>query len=74
MGTILKDCSNCGERLPKKLYICIHDCPHCGCRLDRNQKAAINIKNRAVGQSVLKAKRLRARSPDWFGSLHRTCT
>ncbi|MDI9641819.1 hypothetical protein QM565_39710 [Geitlerinema splendidum] len=47
--------------MPKKLHIRILDCPHCGCRLDCDQNAAINIKNRAVGQSVLKAKRLRAR-------------
>lgn len=53
-----QDCSNCGKKVPKKLHIRWHDCPHCGCSLDRDHNAAINIKNRAVGQSVLKAKSL----------------
>jgi putative transposase len=53
-----QDCSNCGEKVPKKLHIRWHDCPHCGCSLDRDHNAAINIKNRAVGHSVLKAKSL----------------
>jgi putative transposase len=57
-----QDCSNCGEKVPKKLHIRWHDCPHCGCSLDRDLNAAINIKNRAVGQSVLKAKRLLSNS------------
>ena len=51
-----QDCSNCGEKVPKKLHIRWHDCPHCGCSLDRDHNAAINIKNRAVGHSVLKAQ------------------
>jgi putative transposase len=55
-----QDCSNCGEKVPKKLHIRWHDCPHCRCSLDRDHNAAINIKNRAVGQSVLKAKSLLA--------------
>ena len=57
-----QDCSNCGEKVPKKLHIRWHDCPHCGCSLDRDHNAAINIKNRAAGQSVLKAKRLPSNS------------
>lgn len=51
-----QDCSNCGEKVPKKLHIRWHNCPYCGCSLDRDHNAAINIKNRAVGQSVLKAQ------------------
>jgi len=51
-----QDCSNCGEKVPKKVHKRWHDCPHCGCSLDRDQNAAINIKNRAVGHSVLKAQ------------------
>jgi putative transposase len=51
-----QDCSNCGEKVPKKLHIRWHDCPHCGCSLDRDHNAAIVIKNRAVGQPVLKAQ------------------
>jgi putative transposase len=56
-----QDCSNCGVKVPKKLHERWHDCSHCGCSLDRDHNAAINIKNRAVGHSVLKAKSLRAR-------------
>ncbi len=57
-----QDCSNCGKKVPKKLHIRWHDCPHCGCSLDRDHNAAINIKNRAVGHSVLKAQRLLSNS------------
>ncbi|WP_293112478.1 transposase [Moorena sp. SIO4G3] len=60
-----QNCSNCGKKVPKKLHVRWHDCPHCGCSLDRDHNAAINIKNRAVGQSVLKAQRLLSNS--WIG-------
>ncbi|NEO46985.1 MAG: transposase, partial [Moorea sp. SIO4A3] len=61
-----QNCSNCGNKVPKKLHVRWHDCPHCGCSLDRDSakptlrehNAAINIRNRAAGQSVLKAQRL----------------
>ena len=53
-----QDCCNCGKKVPKKLHVRWHDCPHCGCSLDRDHNAAINIRNRAEGQSVLKAQRL----------------
>ncbi|WP_367267918.1 zinc ribbon domain-containing protein [Okeania sp. SIO2C9] len=38
--------------------VCVHphSCPHCGIVIDRDLNAAINIKNRAVGYSVLKAR------------------
>jgi putative transposase len=55
-ASLTQDCSNCGEKVPKKLHVRWHDCPHCGCSLDRDHNAAINIKNRAVGQPVLKAQ------------------
>ncbi|PLZ85588.1 RNA-guided endonuclease InsQ/TnpB family protein [Fischerella muscicola] len=54
-----QDCSSCGVKVPKKLHERWHSC-QCGCSLDRDHNAAINIKNRAVGHSVLKAQRLRA--------------
>jgi putative transposase len=57
-----QDCSNCGEKVPKKLHERWHDCPNCRCSLDRDHNAAINIKNRAVGHSVLKAKSLLSNS------------
>ncbi|GGA55313.1 RNA-guided endonuclease TnpB family protein [Okeania sp. KiyG1] len=60
-----QDCSNCGEKVDKELNIRTHSCPHCGVVIDRDLfaqhdlgNAAINIKNRAVGHSVLKASRL----------------
>ena len=53
-----QDCSSCGVKVPKKLHERWHDCPNCGCSLDRDHNAAINIKNRAVGHPVLKAKSL----------------
>ncbi|NEO57470.1 MAG: transposase [Okeania sp. SIO3B5] len=58
-----QDCSNCGEKVPKELNIRTHSCPHCGIVIDRDLfaqhdlgNAAINIKNRAAGHSVLKAR------------------
>ncbi len=51
-----QDCSNCGEKVPKELSIRTHSCPHCGIEIDRDLNAAINIKNRAAGHSVLKAR------------------
>ncbi|MHC5863559.1 RNA-guided endonuclease InsQ/TnpB family protein, partial [Nostoc sp.] len=53
-----QDCSSCGVKVPKKLHERWHDCPNCKCSLDRDHNAAINVKNRAVGHSVLKAKSL----------------
>jgi putative transposase len=52
-----QDCSNCGDKVPKKLHIRWHSCS-CGCELNRDHNAAVNVKNRAVGHSVLKAKSL----------------
>ncbi|GFZ98051.1 transposase [Okeania sp. KiyG1] len=54
-----QDCSNCGEKVDKELNIRTHSCPHCGVVIDRDLNAAINIKNRAVGHSVLKARGVR---------------
>ncbi|NET28035.1 transposase [Okeania sp. SIO1I7] len=51
-----QDCSNCGEKVDKELNIRTHSCPHCGIVIDRDWNAAINIKNRAAGHSVLKAR------------------
>lgn len=56
-----QDCSSCGMKVPKKLHERWHSC-QCGCSLDRDHNAAINIKNRAVGHSVLKAKSLLSNS------------
>jgi putative transposase len=51
-----QDCSNCGHKVKKELSERWHLCPNCGCSLDRDHNAAINIKHRAVGHSVLKAQ------------------
>lgn len=52
-----QDCSSCGVQVPKELYERWHDCA-CGCSLNRDHNAAINVKNRAEGHPVLKAKSL----------------
>ena len=52
-----QNCSACGVKVPKELSERWHSCA-CGCELDRDHNAAINIKNRAAGQPVLKAKSL----------------
>jgi putative transposase len=51
-----QDCSGCGQKVPKTIRDRWHSCPHCGLELDRDHNAAINIKHRAVGHSVLKAQ------------------
>jgi putative transposase len=51
-----QDCSSCGQKVPKAIRDRWHSCPRCGCSLDRDHNAAINIKHRAVGHSVLKAQ------------------
>ncbi|MEB3294634.1 MAG: transposase [Synechococcales bacterium] len=51
-----QDCSNCGHKVKKELSDRWHSCHHYGCSLDRDHNAAINIRNRAVGHSVLKAQ------------------
>jgi putative transposase len=57
-----QDGSNCGTKVPKTIRDRWHSCPHCGCELDRDHNAAINIKNRAVGHPVLKARGVRRNS------------
>ncbi len=57
-----QDCSSCGEKVPKELNIRTHSCPHCDMVIDRDVNAAINIKNRAAGPSVLKARGVRRNS------------
>lgn len=48
-----QDCSNCGQKVEKDLSVRIHSCSNCGLIIDRDYNAAINIKYRAVGHSVL---------------------
>ncbi|MEB3125713.1 MAG: zinc ribbon domain-containing protein, partial [Synechococcales bacterium] len=55
-------CSSCGAKVPKKLHERWHHCPNGGCSLHRDHNAAIHIKNRAAGHSVLKAKSLLSNS------------
>ncbi len=53
-------CSNidCGAYVPKTLADRWHSCHICGLELDRDVNAAINIKNIAVGRTVIKAQRV----------------
>ncbi len=51
-----QNCSGCGQKVSKTIQDRWHSCPHCGLELDRDHNAAINIKHRAVGHSVLKAQ------------------
>ena len=53
-----QECSSCGHKVKKALSDRWHLCPNCGFSADRDLNAAINIKNRAVGHSVLKAHRV----------------
>jgi putative transposase len=57
-----QDCSGCGQKVPKTIRDRWHSCPHCGLELDRDHNAAVNIKHRAVGHPVLKARGVRRNS------------
>jgi putative transposase len=54
-GGTSQNCSGCSKKVPKTLSDRLHVCPECGVILDPDHNAAINIKYRAVGHSVLKA-------------------
>jgi putative transposase len=53
-----QNCSNCGTRVPKGIQDRWHSCHVCGLELDRDVNAAINVKNIAVGRTVIKAQRV----------------
>ncbi len=40
-------CSRCGQEVHKDLSVRVHSCPGCGLVMDRDQNAAVNIRNRA---------------------------
>ncbi|MEG3861034.1 RNA-guided endonuclease InsQ/TnpB family protein [Microcoleus sp. herbarium12] len=67
-----QNCSNCGTRVPKTIADRWHSCHVCGLELDRDVNAAINIKNIAVGRTVIKAQRVTepiggvAEKPLWY--------
>ena len=44
-------CSQCGEKVQKKLKDRVHNCPYCGLVIDRDYNAAINIKNKSDNQA-----------------------
>jgi putative transposase len=50
-----QNCSSCGTRIPKTMANRWHSCHLCGLELDRDVNAAINVKNFAVGRTVIKA-------------------
>jgi putative transposase len=43
-----RDCSGCGEPVPKGLGDRVHKCPKCGLQIRRDWNAAINIKGRGM--------------------------
>jgi putative transposase len=43
-----KMCSDCGEKVEKKLSERTHTCPHCGLVMDRDKNAALNILQRGL--------------------------
>jgi putative transposase len=47
-----QDCSGCGTRVKKSLSIRTHICPSCGLVMDRDQNAACNILEKALGCTV----------------------
>lgn len=51
------DCSVCGVQIPKTLADRMHNCNNCKTSICRDLNAALNIKYRAVGHSVIKAYR-----------------
>jgi putative transposase len=50
-----ENCSSWGTRIPKTIANRWHSCHLCGLELDRDVNAAINVKNIAVGRTVIKA-------------------
>ena len=50
-----QNCSSCDTRIPKTIANRWHSCHLCGGELDRDVNAAINVKNFAVGRTVIKA-------------------
>jgi putative transposase len=52
-----QNCSSCGTHVPKTITDRWHSCHVCSLELDRDVNAAINIKNIAVGRTVIKAQR-----------------
>ena len=51
-----QNCSDCGTHVPKTIQDRWHSCHVCRLELDRDVNAAINIKNIAVGRTVVKAQ------------------
>ncbi len=49
-----QNCSKCGVKVPKTLSVRLHKCHKCGITLDRDENAAINIKNRALSEVGLR--------------------
>lgn len=50
-----QDCSGCGSRVYKQLWVRTHSCPSCGLELNRDHNAAINVLNKArneIGQGL----------------------
>ncbi len=65
-----QDCSACGTRIQKSLSVRTHICTHCGMVMDRDQNAARNILDKAVGNG----SEYRAGSSGQSGAISQGCT
>ncbi len=66
-----RDCSACGEPVPKTLKQRVHRCPHCGLTMDRDHNAARNILLRA--QAVMGLWDANVDQSGGFSVAHRSC-
>jgi len=66
-----RDCSACGEAVPKTLNQRVHRCPHCGLTMDRDHNAARNILFRA--QAVVGLRGANVDRDDGSSVVQRSC-
>ena len=71
-----KECSHCGVKTDKPLWVREHSCPACGFECDRDANAAVNVLHRAyekvgLGQADKRPRRLEPlRVPKFLRYLH----
>ncbi|HEY9614222.1 transposase [Allocoleopsis sp.] len=50
-----QNCSGCGTKVPKTLFVRLHECPKCSLQMDRDENAASNILHKALSAVGLTA-------------------